>query len=100
MGLKTDQRGALVATVQPNSPASKAGLRGSGQQTTVNGLRASIGGDVITAIDGKSVKSFDDVIAYLASSTNVNQTITLTILRDGKEQQIQVTLTARPSSSS
>lgn len=100
MGLKSDQRGALVVTVQPNGPSAKAGLRGSSQPATVNGLQAQIGGDVITAIDGKPVKTFDDVIAYLASSTNVNQTVTLTILRDGKEQKIQVILAARPSSSS
>jgi S1-C subfamily serine protease len=58
-----------------------------------------VGGDVITAIDGQPVKNFDDIVAYLARSTNVNQTVTLTILRDGKEQTVKVTLSARPSSS-
>ncbi len=98
MNLKTDQRGALVESVTPGSPADKAGLLGSTQQATVSGVPATIGGDVITAIDGQPVKNFDDIVSYLARSTSVNQTVTLTILRDGKEQTIQVTLLARPTS--
>ncbi len=100
MGLKADQRGALVGTVTPNSPADKAGLLGSTQQTTVDGASASVGGDVITAVDGQPVKTFDDVVSYLARSTNINQTITLTILRKGNEQSVKVTLLARPGSTS
>jgi S1-C subfamily serine protease len=99
MGLKADQRGALVSTVTPSSPADKAGLRGSTQQTTIDGAQARVGGDVITAIDGQPVKTFDDLIAYLARSTDINQTVTLTILRGGTEQSVKVTLTARPGSS-
>jgi serine protease Do len=100
MNLKADQRGALVESVTPGSPADKAGLHGSTQQATVSGISATIGGDVITAIDGQPVKTFDDVVSYLARSTSVNQTVTLTILRDGKEQTVKVTLLARPASTS
>ncbi|HEX7589297.1 MAG TPA: trypsin-like peptidase domain-containing protein [Anaerolineae bacterium] len=100
MGLKAGQRGAIVGSVAPGGPAAKAGLRGGQQQTTVNGEAATVGGDVITAIDGQPVKSFDDVVSYLARSTRINQTITLTILRDGKEQTVQVTLLARPDATS
>jgi S1-C subfamily serine protease len=99
MGLNANQRGALVAQATAGGPADKAGLRGSTQQTTVNGTPVQVGGDVITAINGQSVKSFDDLVAYLASSTNINQTVTLTIVRDGKEQTLKVTIAARPASS-
>jgi serine protease Do len=94
--LKTDQRGALVVEVVPGSPADKAGLHGSDRQTEINGQVIRVGGDVITAIDGQPVQSFDDLIAYLLTQTTVNQQVTLTILRDGKEQTVQVTLVARP----
>ncbi len=97
MNLNVNQRGALVESVTPGSPADKAGLLGSTQQATVSGISATIGGDVITAIDGQPVKTFDDVVSYLARSTSVNQTVTLTILRGGKEQTVKVTLLARPS---
>jgi serine protease Do len=99
MNLKSDQRGALVNQVTAGSPADKAGLHGSTQQTTINGENANVGGDVIIAIDGQPVKTFDDLVAYLTSSTNVGQTVTLTILRNGQQQDVQVTLAARPAAS-
>ncbi|CAG0927382.1 serine protease DegQ [Thermoflexales bacterium] len=98
MNLPSDQRGALVNRVTADSPADKAGLRGSDQPTTLNGQSVNVGGDVIIAIEGQPVKTFDDLVAYLVRSTRVNQTVTLTILRDGQQQDIKVTLEARPSS--
>ncbi len=100
MGLKGDQRGALVGTVTKGGPAEKAGLLGSTQQTTINGTRVQVGGDVIVAMNGQPIKTFDDIVAFLARSTQVGQTVTLTILRGGKQQDVQVTLSARPSSPS
>jgi serine protease Do len=97
MNLNSDQRGALVIEVLPNSPAEKAGLQGSARQATINGQQVNVGGDVITAIDGQPVKQFDDLTAYLADSTTVGQTVTLTILRQGKEMTVNLTLGARPA---
>ena len=96
MGLKPDQRGALVVEVVPESPADKAGLHGSDRQVEIEGQKVSVGGDVIVAIDGQPVKEFDDVVAYLARHTEVGQTVTLTLLRQGKEETVRVTLAARP----
>lgn len=98
MGLNATQRGAIVASVTPSGPAAKAGVQGSSKNVTINGLQATVGGDVITAIDGQVVKSFDDIVAYLARSTQVGQVVKLTVLRDGKEQTLSVTLAARPAS--
>ena len=99
MNLDAGQRGALVEEIMPNSPAEKAGLQGSNKQVTIEGQNAIVGGDVITAIDNQPVLQMDDLIAYLADSTKVGQTVTLTILRNGKQQTVDVTLAARPSSS-
>ena len=98
MGLKSDQQGALVVDVVPGGPADKAGLQGSSRQVTIQGQQARVGGDVITAINGQPVKNFGDLTAYLALNTQVGQTVTLTILRQGKEETVQVTLATRPSS--
>ena len=97
MNLSATQRGALLEEIVPNGPADKAGLHGSTSQVTIDGQDVSVGGDLITAIDGAPVKSIEDVIAYLADHTSVGQKVTLTILRAGKEQTVDVTLQARPA---
>ena len=96
MNLKSDQRGALVNQVTSGSPADKAGLHGSDQQTTISGQQASVGGDVITAIDHQNITGMQDLQTILRQD-KVGQQVTLTILRDGKQQDVTVTLAARPS---
>ncbi|OGO28752.1 MAG: hypothetical protein A2Z16_11005 [Chloroflexi bacterium RBG_16_54_18] len=98
MDLPEGQRGALVIEVIPDSPAEKAGLRGSEQTVTIDGQEVNVGGDVITAIDGQSVNGISDLIAYLASSTAVGQKVELSLLRDGEQDTVDVTLAARPTS--
>jgi S1-C subfamily serine protease len=97
MNVDPAQRGALVEEVSPNSPAEKAGLHGSDQEVTIDGQPTKVGGDVITAINGQPILQMNDLIAYLVSSTKVDQKVTLTILRDGKEQTLDATLAARPT---
>ena len=97
MNLSASQRGALVEEVMPNSPAQQAGLQGSNQQVTIQGQNAMVGGDVIIAIDNQPVLQMDDLIAYLADNTTVGQKVTLTILRNGKQETVDVTLAARPT---
>lgn len=97
MDLDRNQRGVLVSTVTQDGPAEKAGLRGSDKVVKTEGFDVNVGGDIITAIEGNPVRSFDDLVSYLASSTKPGETITLEILRDGKSQNLEVTLEARPS---
>lgn len=98
MKLGSDQRGALVIDVTPGSPADKAGLHGSDRQMTVDGQDVRVGGDLVTAFNGQPVQGFDDLVADLANSAEVGQTIKLTVLRNGKEETIEVTPAARPAS--
>ena len=77
----------------------KAGLRGSGRQIEIDGQPVRVGGDVILAIAGQPVKSFDDVVTYLARFGEVNQAVTLTLLRQGNEVEVTASLSARPKSS-
>ena len=98
MNIDSNTRGVLVAEVVDNSPAQKAGLVGSSTTTTIDGVETSIGGDIITSIDGNPVKIFDDLLGYLMVHTRVGDTVTLSILRDGQYKDVQLTLTARPKS--
>ncbi len=98
MDLPEDTRGALVLTVSSGSPADKAGLRGGDRVINLNGRDIEIGGDVITGINGQTISTMDDLVSYLATETEVGQKVTLTILRNGKEQTLEATLASRPSS--
>jgi serine protease Do len=97
MNLPSNTRGALIEQVSPSGPAANANLQGSNTTVTINGVQGTVGGDIITAIDGQTMNSMSDIIAYLAIHTQVGQTVTLTILRDGKTQNVQVTLGSRPT---
>lgn len=97
MNLDTQQKGALVIEVTPNGPADKAGIQGSAKSVTIQGQQTNVGGDVIIAIDGQPVKSFDDLASYLYTNTEVGQTVTLTVLRQGQQKQIEVTLGSVPT---
>lgn len=96
MGLDTDQRGALIITVNPGTPAEDAGLQGSDRITEIDGYETDIGGDVIIAVDGQDITDFEDLTAFLARYANVGQTLEITFLRDGEEMQTSLTLASRP----
>jgi S1-C subfamily serine protease len=91
------QTGVLIMTVEPDSPASKAALRGGDQEVDVSGIRMRVGGDILVVIDGFPVRRFDDLINYLATRTSVGDTVTLTVIRDGSRIDVKVTLEERPS---
>ncbi len=91
------QRGVPVGEVVPNGPADKAGLQGGTDLVQVRGVAYPTGGDIVLRIDDEAVTTSSDIIDYLATQTVVGQTITLTVLRDGKEQKVEVVLGARPT---
>lgn len=96
MDLDADQHGVLVIEVLNGSPANEAGLRGSDRQVTLDGQGVRVGGDVIVAIDDQPVREFEDLVTHLVRSTSVGKTVTLTVLRGGGEETVDVTLAARP----
>ncbi len=100
MNLDTNQHGALVVEVTAGSPAEKAGLMGSATTAQVDGQDVKIGGDVITAADGKPINDFEDLVAFLARYANVGQTIKLSAVRDGNIIDLPLTLAARPTTTS
>jgi S1-C subfamily serine protease len=73
--------GAKISQVQPSSPATQSGLEA---------------GDVVTAIDSRTVTSTDQFIASIDNYAP-GQTVTLTINRQGQTKQIKVHLGTRPA---
>ena len=94
LGLKPDATGAYITEVVPGGPAARAGLIGGSRDTTIPGVAA--GGDLITAIDGYPVRQFSELLSYLLKNTSVGQEVTLTILRDNEEINLNLTIGARP----
>lgn len=72
--------GAQVQEVMPGTPGAKAGLKP---------------GDLIVEVNGTKVRNSGHLVK-LVTDHNVGETITLTILRKGKEQEIELTLAERP----
>ncbi len=70
------QHGAFVSQVLEGSSAAKAGLQA---------------GDIIISLDGKPIRSFGELRAKVATM-GADKNVTLGLFRDGKEQQVEVTL--------
>jgi len=91
------EQGVLVQTVVQGGSAAKAGLRGGDRQARFEGRLLTTDGDIIVAIDDAAVQDMDDLIVYVAEKS-VGQRVTLTVLRNGRRQRIQVRLGERPAS--
>lgn len=90
-------RGAIIDAVAPNGPAARAGLRGATGSVELLGETIGIGGDVIVMIDDRPVRQFDDLLIHLVRTKRPGDTVRLTVVREGQEQQVTVTLGERPS---
>jgi S1-C subfamily serine protease len=88
--------GLLVVEVASGSPAAQAELRGGQEQVRLGRWVLSIGGDILTAIDGEHIATDRDLTRHLDTETVVGQTIQVTVWRDGQEVTIPVTLAERP----
>ncbi len=92
--------GSLISSVVPGGPADEAGLQGSsGENSKIEfqGRKVSVGGDTIVAVNGQKLESENDLSRLIATYTP-GEDVKLTIIRDGKEMDVDVTLGARPES--
>ena len=94
-----ESRGFLVTEVNENGPADMAGIQGGNDSATLDGRNdIKLGGDIITAIDGKAVTKIDDLLKYLERQSKVGDKVSLEIIRDGASIDKVVTLGKRPTS--
>ncbi len=89
-------RGVLVQEVSPQGPAARAGMRGGTTRVQVAGRPLLVGGDVITAVDGRAVGSMEEVAAAVAAKEPGEQ-IRLEVRRGPSRRSLAVTLASRPS---
>lgn len=74
------QSGAIINEIVDDSPADEAGLRDN---------------DIVISIDGSKIETADDLIDYVQDH-GAGDVVVIKVLRDGKEQDIKVTLGNRP----
>jgi 2-alkenal reductase len=93
LDLPADTYGAYVTCVQGDSPASKAGIIGA---SDCGSPSLTTGGDLIIAINGKTIRDFSELLSFLISETEVGDEILLTVIRDGEQLEIPLMLEPRP----
>jgi S1-C subfamily serine protease len=94
LGLNVDH-GGLISEVVSGSPADEAGLQKGNGKLRFQAAVYETGGDVILAVGGHKVVGPND-LANFVSDYKPGETVTLDILRDGKEVEVEVTLGKRP----
>jgi S1-C subfamily serine protease len=85
------QGGLLVQEVEPGSAAARAGLRGGHETVQIGNVQLVVGGDLITAIDGKPIDREDAISRALARKRS-GDTLELTVFRNGRTTNLRVKL--------
>jgi S1-C subfamily serine protease len=88
-------KGVAVASIEGQSPAERAGVHGLNQNNSSNTQKV---GDIITGIDGRHLRSIDDLISYIDSHKTIGDKVVLTVNRHGQIMNLNLVLQARPPS--
>ncbi|HET7053708.1 MAG TPA: trypsin-like peptidase domain-containing protein [Solirubrobacterales bacterium] len=92
-----EKQGVLVNEVVKGGPADEAGIKGGDTSATIEGANFRLGGDVITAVNGKKIEGMEEVINAV-NAAKPGEKMDLTVDREGKPKTITVTLGVRPAS--
>jgi S1-C subfamily serine protease len=94
LGLQPNTRGLLVEQV--TAGAQQAGIQAGTRRVQVGNQAILVGGDLIVAIDGQPVSTGGDLRGWIENTKHPGDTTTVTIVRNGQRQDVQVTLSERP----
>ena len=89
------RHGVLVVRVVQGGPAHQAGIRGGNREVIIGGMRFSLGGDIITAMDNREISDIKQML-NLVNKRKVGEKILLTIIRDDRPMELEVLLTEKP----
>jgi S1-C subfamily serine protease len=90
--LELPDEGVVVIEVLSGSPADKAGFQGSKRTVNVGSLEFPAGGDVITAVDGVRLANAEQLNTLITYEGKAGDQLEFTLLRDGREMKVTVTL--------
>ncbi|MFW6344996.1 MAG: S1C family serine protease [Halomonas sp.] len=89
------ERGVMVVEVEPDSPAEEAGLKGASFEVSVQGRSMPADGDIITHVNGDPVREPRE-LQRLVFAHSAGDAVTLTVLREGEEREVEVELQEVP----
>jgi len=89
-------RGAVVDRIAVDSPGLRAGLRCGRDPELFRGVQFKKGADVIVAIDGRPVRSADDLVRIISERLEPGQQSDFEIVRGGERKTVAVRLAERP----
>src|SRR4029077_5496764 len=92
---KLPSKGLLVTRVDGQSGADKAGVRAGNTKVVVGGQSYTLGGDVITAVDGNAGTEVEAVREAIAAKKPGDK-IKLDVFRDGGKTSVTATLGQAP----
>ena len=92
--LNTD-RGLMIVDTYRNSPAAKAGLRGSTDEVRMGRRILPVGGDILLEFQGKPINSVQELATEI-DRYKAGEKVTVTILRNNKRMDVQVILAEAP----
>jgi S1-C subfamily serine protease len=95
-GIDVPEQGLLVVEVAAGSPAEQAGIRAGEKIMYWGNMRLPVDGDVITAINGTPINSYQDYIVYLEINTRPGDTAKITFVRQGQPMDVTITLGEQP----
>ncbi len=90
------QHGALVQSVTPGGPADKAGIRAGDITAQLDGQPIQLGGDIITRIENKAIRTNDDLAAAVADLKR-GEKVKVTLVRGDKTRTVEVELAEQPA---
>jgi len=88
--------GVLVLESTAGGPADQAGIHGGNQYLRMGRYRLPVGGDIVVAVNDKAIAELQDLTVYLENNTTIGDTVQLTVLRDGQELTVTVTVGEEP----
>jgi len=91
------EEGIIVQSVVKDGPADKAGIEGGSTSAEIDGAEVSLGGDIITEVDGKKVAGMEELVEVV-NEAEPGDELELKIIRDGKPKTASITLGDRPDS--
>ena len=94
-GLKSS-KGFLVVSVIEESPAELAGLLGVTETKEMDGREFALDGDIILAIDGKTVRKISDILVHLQREKSIGDDMVLSVNRNGEMLELTMVLEERP----